>query len=41
LPPGDYRLLVGLYRWDTLERLAVVNDATGENAIELERLVVP
>jgi len=41
LPPGDYRLLVGLYRWDTLERLAVVDDATGENAIELERLVVP
>jgi hypothetical protein len=36
LPPDVYRLLVGLYRWDTLERLPVVNDTSGENAIELE-----
>jgi hypothetical protein len=36
LPPDNYRLLLGLYRWDTLERLPVQNDASGENAIELE-----
>jgi len=41
LPPGNYYLLLGLYRWDTLERLGVVNDSTGENAIELETLTVP
>ena len=26
LPPGEYHLLVGLYRWDTLERLPVIDD---------------
>jgi hypothetical protein len=36
LPPDTYRLLLGFYRWDTLERLPVMNDTTGENAIELE-----
>ncbi len=41
LPSGAYHLLLGLYRWDTLERLAVVNDTTGENAVELEVLAVP
>ncbi len=41
IPSGDYRLLVGLYRWDTLERMTVVNDMSGENAIELELLTVP
>jgi hypothetical protein len=41
LPPGDYRLLAGLYRLDTMERLAVVGDVSGENAIELELLTVP
>ncbi len=40
LPAGTYRLLVGLYRWDTLERLPVINDRTGENAIELETVDV-
>jgi hypothetical protein len=40
LPAGTYRLLVGLYRWDTLERLPVVNDTSGENAVELERMTL-
>jgi hypothetical protein len=44
IPPGiaagEYRVLAGLYRWDTLERLPVTADATGENAVELERVQV-
>jgi hypothetical protein len=40
LPPGRYRLLVGLYNPQTLERLAVQNDSTGENAIELTQFVI-
>jgi hypothetical protein len=40
LPPGQYRLLVGLYNPQTLERLAVQNDVTGENAIELTQFVI-
>jgi hypothetical protein len=40
LPAGTYRLLVGLYRWDTLERLPVMNDTSGENAVELERMTL-
>jgi hypothetical protein len=35
LPPGRYTLYVGLYRLDTLERLPVSNDTSGENAILL------
>jgi hypothetical protein len=35
LPVGDYRLWVGLYRVDTLQRLTVTQDVSGENAIEL------
>jgi hypothetical protein len=35
LPVGEYRLLVGMYRVDTMERLPVVGDASGENAIDL------
>ncbi len=37
---GEYRVLAGLYRWDTLERLPVTADTTGENAVELERVQV-
>lgn len=33
LPAGTYRLLVGLYQPDTGERLPVVNDVSGENAV--------
>ena len=36
LPPNNYRLLLGMYRWDTLERLPVQNDTSDENALELE-----
>jgi hypothetical protein len=37
LPPGDYRLLVGMYRWPSLERLPVLSDVPGaqDNVIEL------
>jgi hypothetical protein len=40
LPVDEYRVLVGLYHWKTLERLVVINDFSGENAIEIERLAV-
>lgn len=40
LPPGTYRLLVGMYRWDTLQRLPVRNDPSGENAILLESIKI-
>lgn len=40
LPPGKYRLLAGLYNPQTLERLAVQNDRTGENGIELTQFVI-
>jgi hypothetical protein len=44
IPPGTlagrYRLLVGMYRPDTLERLPVLTDATGENVIELVKIQV-
>ncbi|RME79137.1 MAG: hypothetical protein D6784_01210 [Chloroflexi bacterium] len=35
LPPGQYRIFTGLYRLDTLERLPVTNDTSGENAVIL------
>ncbi|MEW5960922.1 MAG: hypothetical protein AB1801_24615, partial [Chloroflexota bacterium] len=41
LPPGRYSLYVGLYRLDTLERLSVANDATGENAVRLGEVDLP
>jgi 4-amino-4-deoxy-L-arabinose transferase-like glycosyltransferase len=41
IPAGPYRILVGMYRWDTLERLPVVGDQSGENAVLLEQLHVP
>lgn len=38
LPPGEYRLLVGMYHWPSLERLPVLSDVPGaENGtVELE-----
>ncbi len=33
LPPGKYQLAIGLYRLDTLERLTLANDTSGENAV--------
>jgi hypothetical protein len=38
--PGDYSLLVGLYRWDTGERLSVINDTSGQNAILISGIKV-
>jgi hypothetical protein len=39
--PGSYGLWVGVYRLDTLERLPVVDDSSGENAVWLGQVVVP
>jgi len=33
LPAGDYRFAIGLYRLDTLARLPLTNDTSGENAV--------
>jgi 4-amino-4-deoxy-L-arabinose transferase-like glycosyltransferase len=41
LPSGTYRLLVGLYDPDTFERVPVVTDQSGENAVILETVSVP
>jgi 4-amino-4-deoxy-L-arabinose transferase-like glycosyltransferase len=41
LPAGDYDVWVGLYRLDTLERVPVVDDVSGENAVLLGQVVVP
>ncbi|MBE7554731.1 MAG: glycosyltransferase family 39 protein [Anaerolineales bacterium] len=40
LPAGQYRLLAGLYDPQTLARLPVKNDTTGENAVELTRIII-
>ena len=40
LPPGDYTLAVGMYRLDTLERLPLVDDTSGENAILLSPITI-
>jgi hypothetical protein len=41
VPPGRYHLFTGLYQLDTLERLPVANDASGENAILLGEVRLP
>ncbi len=41
LTPGIYSLFIGLYRVDTLQRLAVAGDTTGENAVPVGGLVLP
>jgi 4-amino-4-deoxy-L-arabinose transferase-like glycosyltransferase len=41
LPSGTYRLLVGLYDPDTFERVPVVADQSGENAVILKTVSVP
>ena len=41
LTPGTYRLLVGLYDPDMLQRVPVVADQSGENAVLLETVTVP
>jgi 4-amino-4-deoxy-L-arabinose transferase-like glycosyltransferase len=40
-PPGEYQLLVGMYNADTMERLAVEGDTTGENAVVVTTLRRP
>jgi hypothetical protein len=41
VPAGTYELWTGLYRLDTLERLPVQGDTSGENAVFLGPVVVP
>jgi hypothetical protein len=41
LPPGNYTLYAGLYRLDTLERLPVDHDTSGENAVKLGEISLP
>jgi len=41
LAPGHYRLLVGLYDPDTFERLPLLGDQSGENAVLLRTVDVP
>jgi hypothetical protein len=41
VPAGTYSLWVGLYRLDTLKRLPIVDDHSGENAVLLGQVVVP
>jgi hypothetical protein len=41
LPPGTYTLFTGLYQLDTLARVPIVNDASGENAIRLGEVTLP
>jgi hypothetical protein len=40
-PPGEYQLLVGMYNPDTMERLPVENDTSGENAVAVTTLRRP
>ncbi len=40
LPAGTYRLLVGLYDPDTFERVPVIADESGENAVILETVTI-
>jgi 4-amino-4-deoxy-L-arabinose transferase-like glycosyltransferase len=40
IPPGQYNLYVGLYRPDTLERLPLQSDTSGENAVILGPLEI-
>jgi hypothetical protein len=41
VPPGEYALWVGLYRVDTMERLRLQGDTSGENALQIGRINVP
>lgn len=40
LPPGEYTLLIGLYLPKELSRLRILNDASGQNAVSLGRLLI-
>jgi hypothetical protein len=41
LPPGNYQLWTGMYLLETLERLPVSDDPSGDNAIPLGTLTIP
>jgi 4-amino-4-deoxy-L-arabinose transferase-like glycosyltransferase len=41
LAAGEYDVWIGLYRLDTLERVPVADDVSGENAVLLGQVVVP
>lgn len=40
LPEGEYQIVVGLYSLDTLERLPVNNDTSGENGVVIPGILV-
>ncbi|MEW5956454.1 MAG: DUF2079 domain-containing protein [Chloroflexota bacterium] len=41
LPPGEYRLQVGMYYWQTLERLAIIeNGVPLNNYVELDNILI-
>ena len=39
-PPGEYNLVIGFYDRNTLARLPLVNDSSGENALFLSPLII-
>jgi hypothetical protein len=41
LPPGRYDILVGWYYWETGERLPVIGNTSGENAVIIPGITVP
>jgi hypothetical protein len=41
LLPGEYQIWGGLYQLETLERLPVVGDTSGKNAVQLGVVVIP
>jgi hypothetical protein len=40
MPPSRYSIWTGLYRWDTMERLPLQDDVSGENALRLGEITV-
>ncbi|HRV95098.1 MAG TPA: hypothetical protein P5526_23270 [Anaerolineae bacterium] len=41
LPTGQYQIMTGLYSPITVERLPVINDASGENAVIIPLVITP
>jgi hypothetical protein len=41
LPPGEYQLRVGVYYWQTLERLPIIeNGVPVNNYVELDNIII-
>ena len=40
MSPGNYTLKIGMYDETSLERLRVINDTSGENAISLGEVII-